>query len=289
MPKDPLEHLKYLSGVNTLAILTKDEKRIIMLGDVHSSYSNLLCKDCVNDCYTIKRLVKDLMKYHTNTKTEMDFFGEFYGMRDNLSQKEMLELRAEFAEETYIHKSKTNRFHYVDVRSMPFVEEYGLEGYRPITCFTVFKRAYPTKTKLNNTILNICFESKDPRNKISKQYFKLPLAERKLVRKHIEKCIKNINNKADFEKPTYGIFMASLLVDCYAICRFLRFFAKQPAGSTTIFFEDASHIRVVIDFLQSWGCDVILNTNPPKLPTFDNTEGIRVMSKCIEDIKYKTM
>jgi hypothetical protein len=76
MSKDPLHILKELSGVNAVSVLLKDKKRIVLLGDVHTPYEGKGCKKCVDDCFTVKRLVAELCDYHTKTKTEFDFFGE---------------------------------------------------------------------------------------------------------------------------------------------------------------------------------------------------------------------
>ena len=312
MSRDPLEYLQRLSGVNALAILAKDNKRIVLLGDQHTPYKGLTCSDCHKECFTIKRFIRALARYHTKTGTDFDLFGEFYApfsdsknpdvlkhmvkvakLDEDFGKKEpsiLIELRKEFAREAYIHKATAVRFHYVDVRTSPYIQSKGLDllSDAPGVCnpenyYRLFKVAYPTKSSLSMTIIDICFESKDPENKISKQYRKLPLSERRLVRGFIEKRIQAINNHFSYSGISNimncAFWLKMVLVDSYTICRFLRFFAKQPPGSTSVFLEGAAHTWAVLEFLKISGCEVILNTHPKNV--FEMITWNMKMSKCI--------
>ena len=306
---DPLDQLHTLSGVNTLAILTKDNKRIVLLGDQHTPYKGLTCPDCHKDCFTVKRLIRSLATYHTKIGTDFDLFGEFYApfgdskntdvlknmikitkLDEEYAKKDpiiLFEMRKEFARESYIHKATTVRFHYVDMRTSPYIQSKGLDilSDAPGVCnpdvyYRLFKIAYPTKAILSATIIDICFESKDPENKISKQYRKLPISERRLVRGFIEKRINAISKHFSYSDiRDYVFWLKMLLVDSYTICRFLRFFAGQQPGSTTVFLEGAAHTWTVLEFLKLSGCDIILNTHPKNV--FDMINMNVKMSKCI--------
>ena len=46
------------------------------------------------------------------------------------------------------------------------------------------------------------------------------------------------------------------------LCRFLRFFKKQPAGSTSVFLAGVLHTSSFKTFLEEWGCKTVFDKHP---------------------------
>jgi hypothetical protein len=275
---DPLLTVKRLSGINTVAIYTKDAKRIVLLGDMHTSTKGLMCSRChANTCYTVAGFIRALADYSAATKTQFDLFGEFYAptYKDiagslmvkiaNLESKQqkhklLFQMRSEFAREVYLHGHKKSavRYHYVDVRTAPYVQAKGIGlilRVRPDYDLLI-QAAFPTHTAFTNIILELCLSSS---NKIHKQYQQLPLAQRKLVRSWLLSRVRTLS-RFRWSFKTFTFWMEALLMDFYAVCRFLRYFARQPAGSTSVFFAGAGHTLSIGLFLQKWGAQQRIST-----------------------------
>lgn len=278
---DPLFLIKRLSGIGTVSVFTKENKRIVLLGDVHTQAQ--LCTSCRKpDCYSVAGFIRALAEYSVKSKTQFDFFGEFYApFRDDINGKEMVrianlemksdadkdkllfQLRKEFAREVYLHGSKksSQRYHYVDVRVAPFVQAkgIGLLLRAQIPDYARLIQATTTRSAFSKIILDLCL--KPSSNKIFKQYHKLPLGQRKQVRAWLESRVWVLNRfRWSFE--TFIFWMEALLLDFYAICRFLRYFAYQPAGSTSVFFAGAGHTLSIGQFITLWGAQKLLSTQP---------------------------
>jgi hypothetical protein len=307
---DPFTQIRELSGVVYVALLSKHDKRIVLLGDAHTPYKGLSCKKCHTDCYTVTRFIKSLASYHAKTNTELDVFIETYAPLGNSKQKKdlqqmidivkfeetekeqrrepkiLFEIRKEFSKEVYIHTANTIRYHYVDIRVTPFIEETGL-GLRSTlsNCSFLKKAAYPTKSKINSTILHICFVNQDPENKISKQFYKLSRTNKQCVRRFIEQRIQAIHKDLPYTEMFDSCFfwLCCLLLDCYMICRFLRFFERQPPGSTTVYFAGAAHTWTLFEFITQMdnNTNCILNTHPTHFKNIVLDEKISTSSKCI--------
>ena len=308
---DPLENIRELSGVIHVALLTNNDKRIVLLGDAHTPYKGLSCKKCHDDFYTVTRFIRSLDAYHKKQtpKQEFDVFIETYAPIGDSKQKKdlqqmidivkleekdkdhrlnpriIIELRKEFSKDVYIHTANTIRYHYVDVRVTPYIENLGLGLLRSSGCLQWIKLAYPTKAKINSTIVHICFESRDLENLISKQYHKLSQSNKRLVRHFIEHRIQAIHKDYPYLKDeTFDacfFYLCCLLMDCYTICRFLRFFERQPPGSTTVYFAGALHTWTMLEFLTQMNNKTvcIMNTHPKKFK--DIFVDFQSISKCI--------
>ena len=273
--------IKRLSGICTVAVFTKDERRIVLLGDVHTRAQ--LCASCRKPgCYSVAGFIRALADYSVATKTQFDFFGEFYApFRDDINGNEMVrianlemkadtdkdkiiyQLRKEFAREVYQHgrKKSAPRYHYVDVRFAPYVQAKGIGAILQLRNPDYYQmlQATTTRTAFTNTILELCLAPSS--NKIYKQYHQLPLGQRRLVRAWLKSRVRQLSSfHWSFEMFTF--WMEALLLDFYAICRFLRYFARQPAGSTSVFFAGAGHTLSIGQFLTVWGAQKRLSTQP---------------------------
>lgn len=296
-----------------MALLTNNDKRIVLLGDAHTPYKGLSCKKCHDDCYTVTRFIRSLAAYHKKQtpKQEFDVFIETYAPLGNSKQKKDLqqmidivkleekdkdqrhnpllifELRKEFSKDVYIHTANTIRYHYVDVRITPYIENLGLGIVSNSSCLHLIKLAYPTKIKINSTIVHICFESRDPENRISKQYHKLSQSNKLSVRHFIEHRIQVIHKDNPYlQDETFGaclFYLRCLLLDCYTICRFLRFFERQPPGSTTVYFAGSLHTWTMLEFLTQMNNKTvcIINTHPKKFKDLLDNGEFKTTSKCI--------
>jgi hypothetical protein len=324
--KDPLHLLKELSGVNALCILEKDDKRIVVLGDVHTNTSDKECQKCVKDCFTVSRLIHKLKEYHKKNGTELDVYAEFLAPsfdRKDKTRMEMfvdveqnlkvpndimlLQLRKEFAADAYAHKATKTRIHYVDVRTLPFLNTLGImvfvwyashnplkEKVRIDACtknyFHLFQLIYPTAKKFDKVIHDILLEMDDPDNYIYKQYKKLSSNDQALMRKFAKKSFQHVKTMFDFDKnpEEYFLFMTGILLEFYALCRFLRFFKKQPAGSTSVFLAGVLHTANFKQFLEEWGCETVVDQHPTLSEVVKFTEQVSMGKKDNKCLHVKT-
>ena len=328
-PTDPLNNINQLSGATYASILTKDCKRIILLGDVHLPANKLLCSNCYasKKCYNIIQFIHLLADYHFGTATHFDMFCEAFAPTDVLHQTTtntvkrnynanpsilLAAVRKEFSDQIYRHKrNRRIRFHYVDIRSSPFLQKTGLTfllwlmfsnvssspewfGTGFELYLNLFLRSYPTFHSFKSAILHICFTSKDPTNVVVKQFNKLPSTAFKthikdfIIRKlnALNKIFPYSSKKTVMSTIFWG---TALLMDCYTICRFLRFFVNQPAGSTTVFFEGAGHCWIVLEFLKELDAKQHFNNFPKSIKDLFNDELTYSSSRCVylADVKAK--
>jgi hypothetical protein len=296
---DPLESINELSDVNAAAVLTQEGKRIVLLGDIHTPYKGKTCKKCTGGCFTVKRLLRALKKFHEKTETDLDTFAEFHAPsidRKNPAAMQkwvaevqagqpliLSEMRQEYFADAYQHDRKPGaRFHYVDVRSTPAFQKKGIMPFLWLYAhkhpedsdpcarnyFSMFQLMYPKKEKLNAAIADLCWGASDPSNIVSKQYHKLTPADRRKVKSFFSKYMMNIQSSFSYQKQPeeYFVQITALPVEFYAICRFLRFFHRQPAGSTSVFLAGVAHTAVIDAFLRLWGATVVFDNHPAKDP-----------------------
>lgn len=185
----------------------------------------------------------------------------------------------------YFHGKEARRYHYIDFRLTELFEKYGfsifdiLHGILQGSEEDVkkyhenFLKMYPTKSSYVDIIKQFCFAKKfDPSlkdrsllsqgmTKPAKQFNKLPLKEQRLVKSFIMKQIKYYMTTYDY-KNIHGFasnvfYISMMIMDTYAICRFLYYHAKQPEGSTSLFIAGASHTNTYALFLEEWGAKQI--------------------------------
>ena len=225
-------------------------------------------------------------------------FGEFYAPITNgaemvriskleaIDNKTLLlfQMRNEFAREVYMHgrKNTSIRFHYVDVRTSPFLNSMSIGLVQQMlggpSYYASLKRIYPTRITLQTAIVNVCFDTST--NKINKQYRKLPENQRKHVREFITRSSLSLCKKS-WSFPTCVFWLTMLLMDCYAICRFLHYFELQPAGSTTVFFEGIAHSWTVAQFLMEWDAKKEFSTLPETFGKLYALAQEEKMDKCV--------
>jgi len=308
-----LAAINELSDVNAAAVLTKEGKRVVLLGDIHTPYKGKTCKKCAGGCFTVKRLVGALKTFHEKAGTDFDVFAEFHAPSiDRKNPAEMQKwvaevparkplilstMRQEYFADAYQHDRKPGaRFHYVDVRSTPAFQKKGImpflwlyarqhpEDSDPCTrnYFNMFQLIYPKKEKLNDAIADLCWGAKDPANIVSKQYHKLAPADRRKVKSFFSVYMKSIQSTFSFQKQIEDYFLqiTALPVDFYAICRFIRFFHRQPAGSTSLFLAGVAHTAVIDSFLKQWGCEVLFDNHPAKDPYAD-----KLVERVLKNVK----
>jgi hypothetical protein len=92
--------------------------------------------------------------------------------------------------------------------------------------------------------------------KTAKQFNKLPLKEQRFVKQFTIKNINYIMTTYNYKKKDtfwYNVFYIMILImDTYAICRFLYYHEKQPEGSTSLFIAGANHTRTYSSFMKEW-------------------------------------
>ena len=288
------------------------------MGDAHTTLnSKRMCPRCTDNCYTIPRFIQALAKYHSSTHTQLDVFLESFApqgdTKSKFVRKQMTEivkkntastpllmfnLRKEFAREMYLHDKRPHsvRYHYIDVRLAPFLDKTGISLgiFLILTNFTqvhtlnqffgLFLKSYPTWNTFRKELLHQCFTSKDPDNKIVKQYRKLSESEKKRVKEFIECKITSVGRLFPYSSAatiaSCFFWSAALLNDCYTICRFLRFIRAQSVGSSTIIFAGAGHTWNILQFLTGMiGYSVVMNNHPTKF--MDVITETTSQSKCV--------
>ena len=181
----------------------------------------------------------------------------------------------------YFHGKEARRYHYIDFRLTELFQKYGfslfdlLHGSEEdiIKYHDIFLKMYPTKSSYTNIVKQFCFAKKfDPSlkdrsglsqdmTKPAKQFNKLPLKEQRLVKAFITKEIKYYMNTYDYKNiggfVSSVFYIMSLIMDTYAICRFLYYHAKQTEGSTSLFIAGAAHTNTYALFLEEWGAKKI--------------------------------
>lgn len=189
------------------------------------------------------------------------------------------EVRKEFIKKVYFHERKDvhQRYHYMDIRYDSLYKKNHMDMIELLKVMMnkdtiaiqkivrTFYKHYPTCHSYIQQCKTICFGKKS--NKISKQYHKLEAKDKKLVQHFFDQRMASVmkmfqkrwSEIATIKKSTHLIlfftmllFSTGLLTDIYAICRFLRFFHRQPPGSTSLFLTGAAHSTNYIEFLKMW-------------------------------------
>jgi hypothetical protein len=190
----------------------------------------------------------------------------------------LYDVRKALLPKAFFHKGDDvhQRYHYIDFRLTPLFLRYGFDIITIIhgsdeqkrAYFDKFHAMYPTKTSYVNRIKEFCFAkpfdpSLKPRSllshgmtKIGKQFHKLGSKDQILVKRFITKRIQTIMDDYDykvFEQCMANVFfMAAVMMDSYAICRFLYYFSKQTEGSTSVFIAGALHTYNYNLFMKEW-------------------------------------
>jgi hypothetical protein len=203
----------------------------------------------------------------------------------------LVNARGDLIKKLYFHGKDggAQRYHYIDFRFTQLFKDYGfdlprllegealaqgdpvkvaayIEGLR-----TDFVARYPTRKALVDTLKMFLFGRPfDPSYKqrerlshgmtrIAKQFYKIEsAADRKVVRSFALERIDALLGEKDEYKTTpllHGVLLNlyALLTDIYAICRFIRYFHKQSAGSTSVFLAGVIHADNYRAFLKRWG------------------------------------
>lgn len=308
----PLIALKRISNPISFAHLKRDGKHILLLADVHSD-SNSECKSCkAPECLNYITLIKSLDIYARKQTLDYDVFLEM-GAPPNTTlsvRKQQLALdreyrrktrraghklritnaRKEFGEKVYLHEGQQQqRYHYTDMRWLPLIRLFGffielvadpeqklLDDY-----YNLFQLLYPTKKKLESTILDLCFSTRlrtvpqlqsslpESRTKIADQVSKLPRSEQQFLRRvitdrlHRIGRIYNYQDKNEFPRAFFA--MTAIFMDTYLLARFLRYFRIQKMGGYTVILAGAAHIAVYMEFLKKWDVQVEEIVNPEPL------------------------
>lgn len=159
----------------------------------------------------------------------------------------------------FFHKSDTLRTHAIDIRLLPALQKHGFElnlllkGYADAPEYhEALLKKYPTKAAAEDMLEALAFRED---TKIAKQFRKIPSSQQSLMRRFFKERMKEL-----YARDFFG--MTVLLMDIYALCRFLRFFERQPVGSTSIFFAGVQHCWNYQAFLTEWGATPIFSTMP---------------------------
>lgn len=182
----------------------------------------------------------------------------------------------------YFHKTGLKqRYHYIDHRLTELFIMYGFDIMTILmggeeekqAYFIHFKSMYPTKASYIHIVKEFCFAkpfdpSLKPRSllskgmtKIGKQYHKLSAADQRLVKSFVMKRVNVIMDEYDYKEfsgcLTNVFFMMCLLMDVYAICRFLYYYNQQSKGSTSVFIAGAVHAFNYNLFMKEWNAKEI--------------------------------
>jgi hypothetical protein len=192
------------------------------------------------------------------------------------------DIRRALLPKAYFHKTGIKqRYHYIDHRLTDLFVMYGFDIMTVVRAneeeqqahFTHFKSMYPTKASYIHIVKEFCFAkpfdpSLKPRTllsngmtKIAKQFHKLPAADQGIVKSFVIKRIDILMDTYNY-KEFYGylssmFFMSSLVMDVYAICRFLYYYNQQSKGSTSVFIAGASHTFNYALFMKEWNAKEI--------------------------------
>ncbi len=297
MATDPLVEVRRISNPSALALLTKDNKRILLLGDFHSHSDKEECKRCKQpSCLNYATILKQLDEYHTEQGTDLDVFVESFAPNDPKSgfnglkqstkdifyayqakiyglQIDLINLRKNLASKLYFHKDEPHiRYHYIDMRLTSEFEELGINLSSLLTIsneddeldyLTKFKERFPTNSFYQKKVESIFFSkySKQNPSRVAKQVSKLPSKEQQLLKQFFRKQATHlrIKEKQDSLQLDYIFTIGILMIDIYALARFMRFFSNQPEGSTSVFIEGAAHSFNYYTFLKLWGARVRTN------------------------------
>ena len=184
--KDPLTLLKRISNPYAVSLFEKDNKRILLLGDVHTP-SEKDCKKCnLPTCGDYLQIIKALDMYHKENNTELDVFVETYSVNNPKSLIDkaetfgriqsnsliyylmdmplhLIDIRKELLSKIYFHKENSKqRYHYFDFRFSKLFADFWFNVVdiirRPSEeLYNEIHRLYPTKTKYINTVKQFCF------------------------------------------------------------------------------------------------------------------------------------
>ena len=328
---DPLEGLERISDPVTYSLFEKDGKRIVLLGDIHVS-NEKKCSDCKKpDCLDYISLMRNLDTYSKKSGTELDIFieqaapinpkdeaakqqvyKEALNYRRTLRRKSqylrLLNVRKEFGPKLYFHERTglQQRYHYIDVRMSLLFQFFGfymgviLNGTTDmkLAYYAMFQLAYPTKKKLLDTALAICF-SKQLRlpeylkgqapfmSKIAKQVYKLPAKEQALVRKFFTRQFQSVLKTWDYQKEgdqfmNAVFWLMSGMMDVYAVSRLLYYHSQQKAGSTSLVLAGAYHTRTYSEFLKEAGAKVVVNTELSFAALVNNPAELAKLPHCVK-------
>jgi hypothetical protein len=236
------------------------------------------------------------------------------GVRKALgSSLNLVTSRTDFAKKLYFHGTETGasqRYHYIDFRATQLFVDYGFDINHMILGGILVERGdmeilntylnefhstiharYPTQKDLIDTLKDFLFGKPfDPAyrhrdrlshgmTRIAKQFYKLESrADQTLVRSFALGRLRAIFKENPYRLPGHSwtaVFNSLiLLVDIYAICRFLRFFGRQGAGSTSVFLAGVFHVENYRAFLAAWGA------NETFLSDREWTKGMAYAKKC---------
>jgi hypothetical protein len=199
--------------------------------------------------------------------------------------------RTDFIKKLYFHGEggEGQRYHYIDFRFTQLFKDYGfdmdyimiggvlhqkgdmaaLDAYLK-DYHKMIHDLYPTQKDITATFKDFLFGKPfDPTyrqrehlshgmTRIAKQFYKLDTREdRAIVRSFADARLRAIFKENPYRLPGHSwsaVFNSLiLLVDIYAICRFLRFFRKQGAASTSVFLTGVFHAENYRAFMSAWG------------------------------------
>ncbi len=213
---------------------------------------------------------------------------------------DLTKLRKDVLTKLYFHEKEgeQQRYHYFDLRLTQLFKDFGfgvdrllaIDGASSREMFDTLldnfykdmRERYPTKKALVDTLkdflfgkpFNPSYKRRDllshGMTRIAKQFYKLDSrSEKALVRSFALSRINEILTPDSLKYPVQmyeAIFdLLMLLVDVYAICRFIRFFYRQDAGSTSVFLAGAFHTSNYAAFLKLWGARKIFSNQKSRL------------------------
>jgi hypothetical protein len=212
----------------------------------------------------------------------------------------------------YFHgKEEKQRYHYIDLRFTKVFRDHGFDIQKIINFgkinnankrilkvteyYNTFKNLYPTQTSYIKIIFDLCFGKPfRPEYKgrsglshemtyISKQFHKLCAKDQQFVKRFIKSQLLSMMKQYPYNNINtflYNIFwMCARITDTYTICRFIRFFNKQPANSSTVIIAGARHTYIYYLFLKEFNAKQIFNHNHDKKILLDAPSAKH--SKCI--------
>ncbi len=228
----------------------------------------------------------------------------------------LVRTRTNLHSKLFLHGKDPNvhqRYHYTDFRFTKLFEDYKLSTKDIVTIDYLniedakkyettmkeeFFTFYPTKTKFIDTLTDFVFGNPfDPKyphrellshemTRIAKQFYKIESTyDQQIIKAFAISKIKKVANAIWSTNVSFleALFESCLiLMDMYAICRFVRYFRLQPEGSSSVFLAGAWHCENYREFLKKWGAkETFYKETIPIKNTRQNVNKMTRASKCI--------
>ncbi len=321
--EDPLIGLKRISNPSTIALYTLQNKRILLLGDMHIPNARDCSKCVLPNCGDYLTLIDALDNYHKEQGTELDVFLETFApedlksgyqktkkvLKDKLTRVtnriihtkglHLVKARNALDQKVFFHgRNETRRYHTFDLRKTELFEKSFFE---PILLLNVVLDEdktfepnvhkellyyYPTKESLYTVTTEMCFSEKQPYNRIAKQVYKLDPKDQLLVKRFFKRMFDHDFKLYKTKRVRLHFVLSALMTDIYAISRFLRFHRKQPQGSTSVFLAGFAHTWHYALFLKDLGAKKLFDNHPGNLLSKDTFEEMHHFSQC-QRVKWK--